>query len=325
VLSRIADSVYWMSRYLERADNTARLLEINLHHMLETEELVTEERLWRPLLSIGGYESMYEEQFGDQGVNASRVLRFLTEERANPNSIRTSLRMARENARVVRDRISKEMWSCLNELWLTFDGQRGRRPLQAHTDELYEFVREEIARFHGVTVSTMMRGEPFAFYLLGTFSERGDMSARILDVKYHLLLPDLSMVGTPVDYYQWAALLKSLSGFESYRREYQGELLPRNVAEFVVLNPDFPRSLRFCTERMCEALQRISDCGGGGSPAGEALSALRTGLEGLDADSLFRSGLHEFLRDFLTRQAELGGVLAKEFFEAYLGETECAT
>jgi uncharacterized alpha-E superfamily protein len=93
----------------------------------------------------------------------------------------------------------------------------------------------------------------------------------------------------------------------------------------VVLNPDFPRSLRFCTERMCEALQRISDCGGGGSPAGEALSALRTGLEGLDADSLFRSGLHEFLRDFLTRQAELGGVLAKEFFEAYLGETECAT
>lgn len=323
MLSRIANSMYWMSRYLERADNTARLLEINLHHMVEAEDVVPEASLWRPLLSIGESEESFAERNPDLEPSAERVLSFLTDDRSNPISIISSLRQARENARVVRDRISKEMWECLNELWLSFDAQRAGPWPAPHGSALYQRLRAEIARFHGLTVSTMMRGEPFAFYLLGTFNERADMSARILDVKYHLLLPDLSLVGSPVDYYQWAALLKSLSGFDAYRRQYHGEFSPLQVAEFVILEPEFPRSLRFCVDRMCQALTRIGGCGQE-SPSGQRVAALKARLSERSAAEVFRTGLHEFLDEFLDTLAGLGESLTTEFFAAYAGEQDCA-
>ena len=319
MLSRIAESLYWMSRYLERVDSTARLVDINLLHLIEAESALPEAAEWRPLLAICGHERAFAERYGAAEITGQRVIHFTTLERRNPGSIRNSLRLARENARVVRDRISKEMWECVNELWLRSES-RLERPLAA---DFYRLLRDEVARFHGQTASTMMRGEAFGFYLLGFFLERADMTARIVDVKYHLLLPDLAQVGSALDYYQWAALLKSMSGFEPYRRKHHA-LRPIDVAEFVILDPEFPRSLRFSVDRMEQALGSIGsvrlDSG-----AVAAIAALRELLEKNTAESLFDQGLHEFLDAFLQRVSRLHAALQDEYFEAHLGERACAS
>lgn len=318
MLSRIAESIYWMSRYLERADSTARLVEINLLHLLEAEQALAEAAEWRPLLVISGQEAAFAEVYAAAPTGAT-VTEFLTRERRNPGSIRNSLRGARENARVVRDRISREMWECVNELWLRSE-QRLARPAPA---DYYRMLRSEVARFHGLTVSTMMRGEAFGFYLLGFFLERADMTCRILDVKYHLLLPDLSLVGSALDFYHWGALLKSMSGFEAYRRKHQ-LLRPIDIAAFVILDPDFPRSLRFAVDRMQQALVSVGSSGSRSAAMG-AVMELGHLLEKHDAESLFAHGLHEFLGEFLRGASTLHEVLQEEQFEAHLGERACAT
>jgi uncharacterized alpha-E superfamily protein len=317
MLSRIADSLYWMSRYLERAGNTARLVEINLVHLLEAEDALPEAAQWRPLLSIGGSEEAYQARFAGAEVTAARTIQFMTRERSNPNGIRTSLRLARENARVVRDRISNEMWEAINEMWLRIErlmtqGGAERSP------GLFAEVRNGVARFHGISVSTMMRGEGFGFYLLGTCAERADMTARILDVKYHLLLPDVTMVGSPLDYYQWAALLKSLSAFEAFRRRYHAGLRPVDIAEFVLFERDFPRSLRFTVDRMEHALREIG-AGADDRPA-TTLRDLDAHLAETTAEQIFTVGLHQYLDAFLGKVATFNAAVANAYFEQYLGD-----
>jgi uncharacterized alpha-E superfamily protein len=323
MLSRIADALYWMSRYLERADNTARLVEINLLHLLEAEDVLSEAGQWRPLLGISGSEAAYTQWAGGAEIAAQKVAQFVTQERVNPNAIRSSLRLARENARVVRDRISREMWEAMNELWLQVDGQlRGPLVLERAAG-FYRHVRNQVARFHGLTVSTMTRGEAFAFYQLGTFVERADMTARILDVKYHLLLPDVSLVGSALDYYQWAALLKSLSGFEAYRRKHHSDFRPADVADFMILEREFPRSLRFSVDRIAQALETV-----GGARERQPMQAkqeLCAHLERRSAAEIFAEGMHEFLGGFLGHVAELHAALAAEYFDTYTGGRRCAT
>lgn len=323
LLSRIAESLYWMSRYLERVDSTARLVEINLLYLLEAEHVLTEADEWRPLLSICAAEELYAGAFGTTDVTGARVLQFLMWESANPGSVRNSLRLARENARVVRDRISKEMWECVNELWLRLQDRLARPLVPERASEHCRFLRNEVARFHGHTSSTMMRGEAFGFYLLGFFLERADMTARIIDVKYHLLLPDLGLVGSPLDYYQWAALLKSMSGYEAFRRRFHS-LRPIDVAEFVILDGDFPRSLRFAVDRMAQALASIG-AARGDSPSARAVAELGELLDKSGSESLFEQGLHEFLAVFLAGVSNLHGALQREYFEAHLGDAACAT
>jgi len=322
MLSRIADSLYWMSRYLERAGNTARLLEINLLYLLEAEDALPVSAQWKPLLSISGSEEAFAQCSGGAEISANRVIQFMTQERSNPNAIRSSLRLARENARVVRDRISKEMWEAMNELWLQVDRQLATPLPSERAPAVYADVRQGVARFHGLTSNTMMRGEGWGFYLLGTFLERADMTARILDVKYHLLLPDVSMVGSALDYYQWAALLRSLSGFEAYRRKYHAGLRPLDVAEFVIFEPNFPRSLWFALERMENALQTV---GNGESDSGASMRRLRECLEHSSSELVFKEGLHEFLERFLVQISELHSALTQDYFEAHLADQSCAT
>ncbi len=306
-----------MARSLERVDATARLLDINLLYLLEAEDALVEPVQWQPLLGIFGSEASYAEIYAGADIRRDRVVRFMTQEKENPGSLYNSLRAARENARVVRDRISREMWEAMNEFWLEVHRHFGR-PLRAEkAPEFFAYVRNQVARFHGLTLNTMMRGEPFGFYMLGNFLERADMTARTLDVKYHMLLPDTSMIGSPVDYYQWGALLKSLSGFEAFRRRYHAGLRPIDVTEFVILEAEFPRSLRFAVERIGTNRPECEIC--------KALLALKKQLQEHTAKSIFEYGLHEYLSDFLAHIQALNIALQTDYFEAYLtADVECA-
>ncbi len=312
MLSRIADSMYWMARYLERAGETARLMEINLLYLVEAEEDMSEEYRWRPILQITSTEPMYRELFGDTGITTPRVVQFISAGRTNTSCIRTCLRLFRENARVARDRISKEMWEAVNEIWMGFN-ERLKTSLSAErASSLFVELRNQVARFNGLTASTMMRGEAYAFYELGGCLERADMTSRILDVKYHIILPDLSMVGSALDYYQWAALLKSLSGFEAFRRSYHAGFMPADVAEFVVLNREFPRSIAFSVERMTEALEKI------GLQDKEATSVAFNWLSAMvdtTARDIFAQGLHEYLEQLLDKIGQCHAALAGDFFQ----------
>jgi len=312
MLSRLADSMYWMARYLERAGETARLMEINLLYLVEAEEDMSEEDKWRPLLQITSSEESYNEQYGDGGISTPRVLQFISAGRTNSSSIRTCLRLFRENARVARDRISKEMWEAVNEIWMVFDDRLKGQLTAERACAIFVELRGQVARFNGLTSSTMMRGEAYSFYQLGGSFERADMTARTLDVKYHIILPDLSMVGSALDYYQWAALLKSLSGFEAFRRSYHSGFMPADVAEFVVLNRDFPRSIVFSVRRMGGALQTIGL---------ENKDATRTAFKtiadmvAVPSQQIFDAGLHEYLQSLLERLTLFHGALAEEFFQ----------
>jgi uncharacterized alpha-E superfamily protein len=316
MLSRIAASLYWLSRYLERADNTARLVEINLLYLVEAEERLSEAVQWRPLLSITDSEAAYAQRYAGTDITASQVIQFMTEDDANPNTIHASLHLARENARVVRDRISKEMWQAMNELWLTVD-TRLKAPLSPErAAAFYAYVRNEVARFHGLTSSTMTRGEAYGLYRLGTFVERADMTARILDVKYHLLLPEDATVGSPLDYYQWAALLKSLSGFEAFRRKYHTGLRPIDVVQYVIFEREFPRSLQFALERVRSALDMINS-GAADQQTHQAIARLSGHLAHHTSETVLQGGLHEFLGGFLHCTAALNEALQADYFATH--------
>lgn len=312
MLSRIADSMYWMARYLERSGETARLMEINLRYLVEAEEDMGEVDKWRPILQINSSEPLYLEQFGDNGITTPRVLQYISAGRTNANSIRNCLRLFRENARVARDRISKEMWETVNEIWMDFS-ERLKGPLTSErASSIFVDLRNQVARFNGQVASTMMRGESYAFFQLGGCLERADMTARIMDVKYHIILPDLAMVGSALDYYQWAALLKSLSGFEAFRRSCHSGFMPADVAEFVVLNRDFPRSIVFSVDRMGAALQSI------GLEKKEATRAAFEGISGMvstTSGKIFEEGLHEYLERLLGCLGQFHMALAEDFFQ----------
>jgi uncharacterized alpha-E superfamily protein len=318
MLSRIGESLYWMTRNLERADGTARILDINVVYMLEADEGATEEGQWQPLLNIVGADELYPQRYPDKRVAVQRVIHLLTQERDNPGSLYNSLRLARENARVVRDRISNEMWEAINEFWLSVDKHLKTTLQPWRAAEFYSYVHREVATFFGLAQSTMMRGEAYGFTVLGSLQERADMTARILDVRYHLLLPDVSMVGSPLDFYQWGALLKSLSGFEAYRRMYQSGIRPIDVVEFTVLNSDFPRSLAYCLDGMNKALERIGSVSQGA--VHEAMQALSAHLNGATPQGILDQGLHEYLDQFLALLAALTAALQGDYFEAHLGD-----
>jgi uncharacterized alpha-E superfamily protein len=304
--------MYWMARYLERAGETARLMEINLLYLVEAEEDMGDEDKWRPILQITSSEPFYIEQYGDDSINTSRVLQFICAGRSNSSSIRSCLRMFRENARVARDRISKEMWEAVNEIWMSFDERLKGTLTAERAGSLFVELRNQVARFNGLAASTMMRGEAYAFYQLGGCFERADMTARILDVKYHIILPDLSMVGSALDYYQWAALLKSLSGFEAFRRSYHSGFMPADVAEFVLLNHDFPRSIVFSVEHIGRALQII---GLENKDASREAFAKLSEMVAETSQQIFNDGLHEFLEILLSRLTSFHSALAEEFFQ----------
>jgi uncharacterized alpha-E superfamily protein len=309
MLSRTADHLYWMARYTERAENLARMLDVNSRMSLLPQGTEVVEQGWFATLTIIGLLDAFKQRY-DQ-VTSSNVIAFMTFDRDNPLSIYSCLRAARENARAVRGTLTSEIWETLNSTWLEMRVASLRSSAQAEVGNFFEWVkyRSHVAR--GVIQGTMLRDEAWHFTWLGTYLERADSTARILDVKYHLLLPRGEQAGGATDYYQWSALLHSVSAFEIYRRVYRDLITPRRVAELLVLRDDMPRSLRRCIGQVYTHLIALKNSQSAETErrAGE----LQASLHFARIESVFEIGLHEYLVRFLGQVRDLGDRVARDF------------
>ncbi|MCU0869523.1 MAG: alpha-E domain-containing protein, partial [Burkholderiales bacterium] len=244
MLSRTANNLYWMARFVERAENTARMLDVAYRMSLVPKDARLADQEWYAPLNITG--ALYPFSGRHSTVNAAGVLHYMVLDPDNPSSIWSCAKAARENARAVRGSITSEMWEVINGTWLELQRITEDRVRSERVLEFFEWVKERSHLFRGVTVGTLLREEAFHFNRLGTFLERADNTARILDVKYHVLLPSVEDVGGAEDYYQWAAVLRSVSAFESYRKVYRDVITPLRVAELLILRENMPRSLHLC-------------------------------------------------------------------------------
>src|SRR5437764_4292080 len=255
MLSRVADRIFWMSRQMERAENMARILGVTSNLvLLDTGEL-QEQNLLAPL-SITDTETAYRERHDKLTLPA--LIEFMALDEKNPSSIYSCLKWARENGHAARWLITSEMWETLNATWLEVRAIPRNRVTGAGATEFFDWVKERSHLFRGVTYGTIVRGEAFNFSRLGTFLERADDTARILDVKYHILLPRVEDVGGALDYYQWAALLRSVSSLETYRLIYRDQIYPIKVAELLILERRMPRSLAASLDEIARALSHIN-------------------------------------------------------------------
>jgi uncharacterized alpha-E superfamily protein len=314
MLSRAANNLYWMSRHIERAENTARLLDVTYrmsllpYHIQQTDQTWAEP--WALPLVISGLASAYYERF--PGVlSQDNVLRFMVLDPANPSSLYSCIQSARENARTVRGAITSEMYEDINAAWLEMRNQDYDRLYAGGLTEFFDWVKMRSHQFRGVTFGTMLRDEGYNFIRLGTFMERADNTARLLDVKYHTLLPSAADVGGAVDYYQWGALLRSLSAFDSYRKVYRDLITPVKVAELLILRDDVPRSLHACMNNIYEILMALCDESSRETErlAGELHAQLHYGRTG----QIITLGLHEYLMAFLEKLSLLTTEINERF------------
>jgi uncharacterized alpha-E superfamily protein len=313
MLCRTANELYWMARHIERAENTARLLDVTYRMSLLPYEAIEPGLAWAepwavPLITSGLATAFYE-RFHE--LSAEGVLRYMILDSSNPSSIYCCLRAARESARSVRGAITSEMYEDLNSAWLEMRGYDYNRIQATGVSEFLDWVKMRSHLFRGVTFGTMLRDEAYHFIRLGTHIERADNTARILDVKYHTLLPSAADVGGAVDYYQWSALLRSVSGFESYRKIYSDVITPRRVAELLILRQDMPRSLHSCMNFIHETLETL--CDDNTREVERASGELHARLHYARTDDIIKFGLHEYLMEFVDRIASLGAEINRAF------------
>lgn len=313
MLSRVADSIYWMSRYVERAENVARFIDVNLNLALDVGPEM--ERHWDPLIYTTGDHDAFRKKY-DEG-NQQNVIQFLTFDAENPNSILSCLRTARENARTVRDMISSPMWEEINKFFLLVKTASQAQVLGSPFD-FFAQIKLSAYTLDGVVQSTLSRNEAWNFHRMGQLIERADKTTRILDVKYYLLLPEVSDVGTQLDTNQWSALLKSASALEMYRKTH-GRIAPIQVADFLLLDREFPRAVHFCVQRAEQSLLRITGGSHGAfhNRAEQCLGRLRSELDYIPIDEVFESGLHEFIDQIQEKLNGIGDAISDTFFAVH--------
>lgn len=315
MLSRVADSCFWLSRYIERAETNARLLDVNMQLLLDFEEQNpdTVQMHWQPILATLEDQDRFAKNH--DSISPEAVMEFVTFEKRNPSSILCCVANARENARTVREQISSEMWEQLNRTHLYLRDGPARSD---HADSPIDFYRQLVDRLHafqGTTDATMTHGEGWDFLQMGKYIERADSTSRVLDVKYHILLPSGEEVGGNVDITQWMAVLRSCSAMEAYLKLHFGQVAAWQVAEFLILHDDFPRSIRFCADNLDKALHRISGCEDGHfvNEAERLSGMLRSHLDFTTIDTVFSRGLHQFLDDIQLRLSEVSKAISETY------------
>ncbi|MBD2104663.1 alpha-E domain-containing protein [Leptolyngbya sp. FACHB-261] len=311
MLSRVADSIYWLNRYIERAENVARFIDVNLNLILDLPTGIAQQ--WKPLILTSGDLPLFEKRYGE--ATAENVIHFLTFDREYPNSILSCLCSARENARSVREIISSEMWEQVNSFYLMVKDACPDQSLSG-LHEFFAEVRLASHLFAGIMDATMARNEGWNFGQIGRVLERADKTSRILDVKYFILLPSARDVGTLLDELEWIALLKSASAYEMYRKRGQHRIKPTGIAEFLILDREFPRSIQFCLLEAERSVHQITGTPTGTwrNPVERALGRLRSELDYSTIEEIIQTGLHEFLDQLQRRMNGIGEKMFETFF-----------
>jgi uncharacterized alpha-E superfamily protein len=307
MLSRTAAELYWLSRYLERAENTARVLDVAWNMSLIPFSVTARDELSTPL-AISGAQALYRERYGP--VQVQNVLHFLTLDTDNPGSIYNSLRMARENAHAVRGKITAEMWESINTTWIELQEMSRTGLPSIGVTSFFDWVKQRSHLFRGAAYGTIMRNDAFRFLRVGVFIERADNTARILGGRE---LADTSTGNTAVEFYRWNALLRSVGAFEAYREIYSDSMQFENVLELLILRAEVPRSLRSCVQMLCELLPAIE--GNAGINAKRQAAVLFARLQYGDIDHIMEVGVNDYLNDFLRRINALADTLRQEYLE----------
>ncbi len=329
MLSRTADHLFWMARYMERAENTARMLDVNYQTSLLPQSADAAEQGWKGLLSISELSGDFASRYGS--VTARNVMEYMVSDPENGSSIRNCLMAARENARAVRGTLTTEVWETQNQTWLEFQRMVSSGAFLKDPGAAFEWVKFRSHLSRGVTVGTMLQDDAFHFLRIGSFLERADNTARLLDVKFHAVESeffggvdgitasqgqsqgDAPRSGRDIEYdfYHWSAILRSVSGFEVYRKVYRNVIRPEKVAELLILRPDMPRSLAACTQEVLSNLTMIAN-----EQSSETLrraGRLRADLQYGRIDEILATGLHAYLTQFLERVGTLGVGISRDF------------
>lgn len=330
MLSRDADAIYWIGRYIERAEATARMIDVHYHFGLESPR-VGETMRWSSILAISGEGDAYYRQYREE--DERDIVHFFAFDPQNRNSILASIQSCRENARTIREQISSEMWEALNTTYLELKTWDVDRVLSKSPHAFFSWVKNASHLFQGITNRTLMMGESRDFIDTGRFLERATQTARILDVKYHDLiptiphlhegekapftptpLPDPDSVGGTVDVHGWLAVLKSVGAYEAFRKTYHQGVTPTRVAGFLILSPQFPASVRHSIGRVDSCIRRIAGNERGSANAVErAVGKLYSDLNFITAEEIIAHGLHEFLEDVQSRCADIGRAITKTY------------
>ena len=311
MLSRVANSVYWMSRYVERAENIARFISVNQNTLMDLP--IEKSNQWESLITATGDIELYKSLYGN--ISQQNVVEFLTFDQRYPSSIYTCIRNARENARTIREQISSELWRQINEAYLDLSAPSARREAFADLNKFCDGIKNKCTLFKGFCDSSMTHGETWQFMRLGRMMERADKTSRVLDVKYYILLPNSDYVGTPYDNIQWASLLKSVSALEMYRLENL-RIEPKSVVNFLVLDAHFPRSIRFCVSICEDCLHTISGSQNDEytNSAERQMGRLSSELAYTDINEILSTGFHEYIDQFQRRLNSAGAGIAETFF-----------
>jgi uncharacterized alpha-E superfamily protein len=311
MLSRTADNLYWLARYVERAEYLARILETTYRLTALPLAYVGSTNEGESAVATAGCGAAFFAAYDE--ANEETVTEFLAFSPDNPSSIRNCIETARLNARSVRTALTIEMWDTINGAWLELkkwsNGPRSREEFS----RFLRWVQEASLRFDGSAYRTMLRNDAYWFSRLGLFMERADNTARILDVKYHLLLPAIEQVGGPLDYFQWTAILRSVSALTAYHWVYRENVKPWLVADLLMLKDEMPRSLASCYENLVQNLDRIAHAYGRQGKAQRQARAVRARLQNSRIEQIFQSGLHEFIDDFVEDNNQLGTAIAQQY------------
>ncbi|MBI5504452.1 MAG: alpha-E domain-containing protein [Deltaproteobacteria bacterium] len=315
MLGRTASDLFWLSRYVERAESMARLIEVGYRIALRPREGDGHHEEWRSTLTAAGCESGYSQKHAS--LEARHVVNYMLFEPDNPSSVCSCLARARQNARAQRTAMTAEMWQSLNQMWIDFKDVRPEVGEGNELPELLGWVKQRSALFRGTLLNTILRNDTFYFNQLGTFTERAENTARILNVKYYVLLPQNEIVGGGTDNHQWSAILRSVSAHRSYRWVYKESYRPARIAEYLILNRQMPRSLMSCYDEITSALDDLGRLYGNSAHCHALAEDTRSCLASGQIGPIFQCGLHEFLLDFIRRNHALSDAISRDyhFFE----------